>query len=220
MSDYGTMIARIADELSSPVIVNRIPNAIQAAIRYFESERFWFNEGESTASTVISQASYAMPTDFLEPDLLTLTDTDENVRYILTRRPWEWLRSHLIDPDTVARPDDWAYYADQIWLFPIPDQVYTLTLSFLKRQSALSAYTDTNDWMVHGEELIRSRAKWDLLMHSMPEKDHNMIQAMERAERRALFNLRGKSEQKIASGKLSFDDGLIVTRGHYNINYQ
>lgn len=212
------MIARINDELGIPVIAPRIPNAIQAALRFYEAERFWFTEGESTASTVVGQQNYAVPTDYLEGDMMTVTDDD--LRYRLKRRPWTWYRAKLIDPDFKARPDDWAYYADQFWLYPIPDKVYTLTLSYLQRLTVPTSYTDTTDWFTHGEELIRSRAKYDLLMHSAPEKDHNMIQRMERAEQRALFNLRAKSEQKTATSIMSYDDGLLASRGNYNINYQ
>ena len=68
MSDLGTLTARINDELAVPAVAARIPNAIQAAIRFYEAERFWFTEGESTASTAQSQQAYAMPTDFLEAD--------------------------------------------------------------------------------------------------------------------------------------------------------
>jgi len=218
MSNLGLMTARINDELGDARSSGRIPNAIQAAIRFYESERFWFNEGESCASTVVDQQAYATPTDYLEPDSLTVTDTVEDVRYTLTRRSWSWIRLHLIDQDTKTRPDDWAYYADQIWLYPVPDQVYTLTMSYLKRLDTLSAFTDTNEWMTHGEELIRSRAKWDLLLHTI--RDYDAAQSMAGAVEDALFNLRGKSEQKISSGKMSFDDGLMTNRGSYNINYQ
>jgi hypothetical protein len=218
MSDLGTMIARINDELALPMVAARIPNAIQAAIRYYESERLWFNEGESTASTVASQQAYAMPTDFLEPDVLTITYTTDNIRFTLKRRPWSWMRLHQIDPDTTSRPRDWSYYADQIWLYPIPDQVYTLTMSHLKRLAALSAFADTNEWMTHGEELIRTRAEWDLLFHTA--KNYKAAEALERAVEKALSNLRGKSSQKISTGKLSFDDGLMTSRGNYQILYQ
>lgn len=210
------MIARINDELALPSVAARIPNAIQAAIRFYESERFWFSEGESTTSTVIDQQAYALPTDFLEGDALTLTQSD--IRYPLKRRPWSWMRGHNIDTNTTARPRNWAYYADQVWLYPIPDAVYTLTMSFLKRQSALSAFADTNDWMVAGEQLIRMHAKHDLLLNSA--HDYKGAAALERPVDNALFNLRGKSEQKIATGLLSFDDGLVGRGDDYNINYQ
>ncbi len=217
MSDFGTLIARINDELAVPAIAARIPNAIQAAIRFYESERLWFNEGESTASTVASQQAYAMPTDFLEGDALTLTQS--GIRYVLKRRPWPWMRGHNIDTGTTARPRDWSYYADQIWLYPIPDAVYTLTVSYLQRLSALSAYTDTNDWMVHGEELIRERAKYDL-MRQGPARDLEMAGVLKVVADDALRNLRAKSEQKIATGRLSFDDALTGGGGGYDINYQ
>ena len=218
MSTYGTMIARIADEVAEPKLVARIPNAILAAIRFYESQRFWFLEGESTASTVSGQENIAMPTDFLEPDVLTITYTPANIRFTLKRRPWSWMRHHQVDPDTTSRPRDWSYYADQIWLYPIPDQVYTLTISYLKRLTVLSALTDTNDWMTHAEELIRVRAKYDLFLNSA--RDYTAAAAMKLAVTEALSNLRGKSEQKISTGRLSFDDGLLTSRGDYQITYQ
>lgn len=217
MSNLGTMQARINDELAMPSIAARIPNAIQAAIRFYESERFWFNEGESTTSTVIDQQAYAMPTDFLEGDGLTLTAS--GIRYPLKRRPWPWMRGHNIDTAVTARPRDWAYYADQIWLYPVPDLVYTLTCSYLQRLDALSAFADTNDWMTHGEELIRERAKYDL-MRQGPARDLEMAAVLKICAGEALSNLQDKSEQKIATGRLSFDDALSGGGESYNINYQ
>ncbi len=210
------MIARVNDELALPAVAARIPNAIQAAIRYYESERFWFNEGESTASTVDAQQAYAMPTDFLEAESLTVTK--DSIRYPMKRRPWSWLRQRHFVLTARTLPRNWSYFANQIWLYPIPDAIYTLTISFLKRQAALSAYADTNDWMVHGEELIRTRAEWDLMFHTA--KDYQAAAMLEQATEKALDNLRGKSEQKIATGRLSFDDGLLGGRETYNINYQ
>jgi hypothetical protein len=209
------MIARISDEITDPKVSARIPNAIQAAIRFYESERFWFNEGESTTSTVDGQQAYAMPTDFLEGEALTVTLS--GIRFPMKRRPWSWLRRHNLLSTTTTLPRNWAYFADQMFLYPVPDKVYTLTLSYLKRLAALAAYADTNDWMVHGEELIRTRVQWDLMFHTV--KDYKAAAMLAVAVDDALSNLRGKSEQKIATGRLSFDAAL-VGRGAYNINYE
>jgi hypothetical protein len=127
------------------------------------------------------------------------------------------MRQRNIDTDVSAQPWNWSYYADQIWLFPVPDAVYILRLSHLRRLDALTSYTDTNDWMTHGEELIRTRAKWDLLFHSL--KDYQGAQVMKQAENDALRNLRSKSEAKIATGTMSFDESLVAT-GNYNINWE
>lgn len=227
MSDFGTMIARINDEVGRPELAARISAAVQSAIRYYEDERFWFNEGESTASTINGQANYALPDDFVEPDALTLTYSS-TIRRELTRRSWDWMRKHNTVTDLISIPSDWAYYADQIWLYPTPDGVYTLTMSFLKRQTALSVNADTNAWMTHGERLIRCRAKQDLFEYAatqqldlqMVQRDLALMAAMRVATEDAFEDLRAKSEQKIASGTLSFDDGVLMNRGGYNINYE
>jgi hypothetical protein len=217
MSDYGTMIARISDEMARPELVARIPATILSAIRYFEGERLWFKEGESTAETIVGQANYALPSDFVEPDTLTLTETAENYRKTLKRRPWPWMRGNQVHITTTSRPSDWSYYADQIWLYPTPDKVYILTMSFLQRLDALVEYADTNGWMTHGEELIRVKTKKDLYLFEPANLP--MAQAMGLLERESLKNLRQKSESKISSGTMSYDPALSGGRSGYNINF-
>lgn len=222
MSNLGTMKTRIADELRRDDLVSRIGAAITSAIRYYESERFWFTEGESTASTVAGEQNIAVPTDLIEPDQLTYTDSN-SYRYPLKRRSWSWYRRNQEAASNTAPPTDWCIYADQIWLYPTPDAVYTLTLSYLKRLDALSAYADTNAWMTHGEELIRSHAKYDLLCnHALPDPataqmTNARLQMIDRELQRALDNLRNKSSRRIATDRLSLDPALVGS-GSYNIN--
>lgn len=216
MSDFGTMQARINSELSHPELAARIPDAIQAALRHFEGERLWFNEAEATASTVDGTQAYAVPTDLIEIDTLTLTTGD--FRIPLKRRPWAWMRRNDLDTSLTGRSSNWAYYADQIWLYPIPDAVYTLTISYLKRLSALSDMTDTNAWMTHGEELIRERAKADLLLQPTVRDVELSLVYDQRCERE-LKKLRQKSESKVSTGLLSLDSALASTTG-YNINWE
>ena len=196
--DYGTLQNRIADELSRSDLAAQIRNAVQSAIAFHESERFWFNEGESTAATAAGTQAYAVPADFLEADALTLTASGN--RHPLTMRPWAWMRDIDVAAASRGRPGDWAYYADDIWLYPVPDGVYTLTLSYLKRLAALSASGDTNAWMTFGEELIRARAKADIFAHVL--RDYDEALAMKQLETEALANLRVKSAKKLSSGRL------------------
>lgn len=216
MSDYGTMIRRINDECAWPEVSARIPNAIQAALRYYEGQRFWFNEGSATASTVADQQAYAVPTDLIEVESLTVTNS--GIEYPMKRRPWSWMRERDISSST-GLPRNWSYFADQLYLWVVPDAVYTLTMSFAKRLTAPSALTDTSAWFTHGEELIRRRAEADLASHpSIKEYDAAAFFRIE--EERALMNLRAKSEQKISTGRLSLDPSLVCDDGTYDINYQ
>lgn len=216
MTDFGTMQQRIASEISHPEVAARIPDAIQAAIRHFEGERLWFNEGEKTASTVVGQRAYAVPTDLIEIDALTLTNADR--REPMKRRPWEWIRLNDWDTSYTAEPGEWAYYADQLYLYPSPNAVYTLTMSCLQRLDALSGFTDTNAWMTHGEELIRNRAKSDLLLQT-PVRDLELSLIYENRAEKERRKLRQKSESKISTGRLSLDPALVDAT-FYNINWE
>ena len=196
--DFGTMQNRIADELARTDLTAQIQSAIRSAIAFHESERFWFNEGESTASTVAGTQAYAVPSDFLEADALTVTVS--GTRAPVTLRPWAWMRAVSVTTTSRGRPTDWSYYADQLWLYPVPDNVYTLTLSYLKRLPALAASGDANAWMTEGEELIRSRAKADLFAHVLRDFDEAL--AMKQLEQEALASLRAKAGAKLSTGRL------------------
>lgn len=196
---YGDMQSRIADEIARSDLTSQIQNAIQSALRFYESERFWFNEGESTAPTVANQAAYATPLDFLEADEFTLTDSS-GTRLPFTVLSFEDFRKRYVSNGLIGRPCHWTYYGDQFWLGPAPDAVYTLTLSYLKRLSTLSGSSDGNAWMVHGEELIRTRAKADLFANVIRSTDDAV--AMSQLEQVALANLAVKSAKKLRTGKL------------------
>lgn len=213
MSTYGIMQTRINDELALPSVVGRIKPAILSAIRFYEQERFWFLEGEATASTVADQANYATPTDLLQTDEMTLTDS--STRHSLRKVTWAAMRNLATSTSSTSRPKVWSLYANEYWLYPVPDAVYTLTSSYLLRLTALSAVDDTNDWMTHGEELIRSRSKYDLLLNSA--RDFEGAAAMKQAARDAYDNLLTKSNRKIRTPTLSLDSAL-VSPGGFNIN--
>jgi len=63
------------------------------------------------------------------------------------------------DGSVEGEPRVFAYFKENIRLYPIPDAVYTITLSYIYRLTALSADGDSNAWTTDAEELIRSGAK-------------------------------------------------------------
>lgn len=212
---YGTMQARIADELGRPDLTPHIKKAIQSALRFYESERMWFNEAEATATTVSGEENIAVPTDLIEIDVLTLTQS--SVRERLARKSYAWIRQHSEVATATAIPEHYAYYADQLWLYPVPNGAYTLTMSYVQRLGTLNDPGDTNAWMTHGEELIRNRAKYDLL--SGRGKDYRGAAALEVLVDQAYWNLRGKATEKTSTKVLAVDGGLVARRGtEYNIN--
>lgn len=207
---YETLQTRIANELATPEVSSRIKQEILSSIQFYQNERLWFLECESTASTVASQANYAVPDDLLTTDALTLTS--DSVRRPLNQVTWEQYRT-LADTTTPNRPKHFAYYVDEYWLYPVPDQVYTLTVSYLADLSDLSAGTDTNAWLTEGEELIRLRTKYSLMLDRDPQRALGYRLAADET----LDNLKDRSHRKIRDRSMSVDSAL-VSRGAFNIN--
>jgi hypothetical protein len=209
--DYGSMQTRIADELGRNDLaasllnatVTPIQNAIQSAITQYEHERFWFNEARATTSTVapvsgVGTSAYALPTDVVEIDTLSVTRND--TRTWLDEMPWTGIDALLGTTTSFGQPLYYAVYQQEFWLYPIPDAAYTLTLSYVKKLSTLSASTDTNAWMVEGEPLIRTRAKVLLLIETI--KDPDGAGSLEALEQDILQRLRSRSGKLIATGHI------------------
>jgi hypothetical protein len=191
------MSDRIADELARDDLTTQIQRAIKSAVRHYSRERFWFNEARSTASTTSSTEFYAVPSDFLEPDILKITV--QSYDYPLIERDWEYLEE-VDSSNYIGQPTDWGYFANQFRVYPVPDGMYVLTLSYLKSLETLSATTDTNAWMVEGEELIRARAKWDLYANILMEPDSASM--MKQIELEAFSSIKGRSNARMSTGKI------------------
>lgn len=170
MTTYADMYGRILNELTRSDLTSQAKNSIQSAISFYEDTPFWFNDEIATASTTASTEYYALPSDFRRDRSLTCTVNGN--AYPLKRRSQKTLDNWFINSTNyTGYPSDYAIYKEQFRLYPIPNGTYTLTLSYVKQLSTLSADADTNAWMVEGEELIRSRAEYDLCMRVLKKPD-------------------------------------------------
>jgi hypothetical protein len=163
MSTFGTMLDRIADELSRTDLDSQTRLCIRTAIQHYQRKRFYFIEDYGTTfSTVAGQEYYsssdnaAIP-NFSEVDSLVITALGS--RWPLTKRGKEWMDEVSTSSDLTGIPSDYGYYSRQFRLYPIPQAVYSIRVSGLKRQDTLSATADTNVWLTEGESLIRNAAK-------------------------------------------------------------
>ena len=170
MTTYADMYGRVLSELTRNDITAQAQNAIQSAISFYEDTSFWFNDEIATASTTNGTEYYALPTDFRADRSLTCTVNGNS--YPLRRQSQKTLDNWFINSSNyTGYPSDYGIYKEQFRLYPIPNGTYTLTLSYTKQLSALSADADTNAWMVEAEELIRSRAEYDLCMRVLKKPE-------------------------------------------------
>ena len=163
MTTYATMQSRIADELNRSDLTAQIQLAIKSAIAYLETKPFYWNEQRSYIETAAGAQYYELPDTFQGVNTLTLTYN----QYItlLEPRPWSYIMDITSTTASQGQPRSFAFYDYQLVVYPIPDQVYTLTMSYFKRLEDVSATGSDNAWMNprHGEELTRTLAKIDVL---------------------------------------------------------
>jgi len=186
MTTYLVMQNRIANEVrnistaASSDIQSEIQSAIKSAIAHYERERFYFSELRSeTFNTVDGQEFYGSADNANIPniahiDSLTMT-INSTQRWVLKEREWDWIERYNFDTSFEGDPEYYAYYGRQIRLGPIPNTARTIRISGIWRLTALSADGDSNVWTTEAEELIRSRAKWDIWRNVLKEEQQAQI---------------------------------------------
>ena len=168
------MRARISDDLVNEELSNsQIDNAIRSSIAFYEAQRFWFNETVSTFTTVAAQEYYTSSDLADIPYIVQFVNalvTNNGVKYEIIPVDFDAIDDMQTGALTTV-PTHYAYYKSQIRLYPIPDAAYTVTLAYIKKASAVSSDSDTNNWFTDGEELIRQAAKFRLAMDVLHAED-------------------------------------------------
>lgn len=217
MTTYATMRSRIEDEIYDATITTQVNSAILDAIKFYERKPFWFNQTTISWPTVASQELYGVADDadipnvitFLEPIKLTAGSYQHDVDAV----PHEWITRRQ-NGTTTAQPYAYSYFNLNVRLYPIPDQVYTVTAYVHYKLTALSADADTNAWTVDAEELIRTRAKRQLALHKL--WDAEMYARLQPAEVEALNALQAETARRLPAKRLRSD--YPIQGGRYNIN--
>lgn len=194
MSTFAEMQSRIADDVNRSDLTTQIQKAINRSIAHYSGRDFWFTETTGTFSCVASQEAYgtadSLPSDLRDIVLAQVTVSGND--YELTRRSIGWLQKQ--DPsDNSGQPTDYAFFQKKMYLYPIPDSTYTITLFYKKSYSDLSATSDTNDFTTipEAEELIEYRANWWLNKRVI--KDREEAQECKNSEIEALETLQNIS---------------------------
>lgn len=200
MTDYITMQRRIWRELDRDDITAPVQDAIQSAVKFYTGQRFWFNEQRWTASTSTGIEYYSLPNDFREVDTINIS-TQSNNRYQLRRRSWAELDAFAQSPGQLTGyPSDYAIQRNELRVFPVPNGQFAMELSGQGDLTDLSADAATNAWMVHGEELIRSRACVDILETYTQDYDSPRIDVYRRREQENFNRLKIESNKRMSTG--------------------
>lgn len=204
----GYMLDKIADQIARADISTQIAECVNDAILFYQPHRFIFSEGRDTSlSTVIGQEFYGVADDVLlgpnglfEFDYITVTIG--TAQFDLPRYQPEDIELLSQSGTQMGQPQCYSYYNFQMRLYPVPSAVYPLTIAAHQRIAAPAAVdTAGNPWMVDGEKLIRSRAKYELALHYTQDLDE--AQRMTAAVTEAFDEILARANKLAGTGFLT-----------------
>lgn len=178
MSTLAIMKARIASELARNNLTSQIADAISTAISVYQKDRFRFNEAiplaPVTFNTIPGQPYYsgALPSAPLVSVLPTMKKIDylnitigNTVQYLDREEP-ETIRLLNFANTQSGQPLSYAVEGETIMLYPTPSEVWPILFGGVFAYPAPADDAETgNRWMLDGELLIRSRAKFEIATH-------------------------------------------------------
>jgi hypothetical protein len=189
MTTYGTMQTRIASDLeraladtsfASRTWADEIKAAIGDAITIYQSKSWWFLQhphagvgGTKTNTTTANNSYVAEPNGLVE--LVSLRLTASSQLKMLTPITIQEMESRHDGTTSTNEPFEYCRYGRRVRLYPTPNAAYTLTWTGIFEEADLVADGDTNNWMTHGELVVRSMAKLILLRDYI--KSYDDVQA-------------------------------------------
>lgn len=177
---------------------------IDAAIRFFQPKRFWFNESRDvTFNTVASTASYSyttIGTEFYKVDGVFLTNGSEVI---------DLQRVNYTDLETADTgegvPSHYAYINRAIRLHQTPDAIYSTRMTgHIKIDGPATDAEAGNEWFTEAYDLIMAHAKAELYAHRWEDPGNASIQQIIAAGE--LRKLQGTTHDNVALGYLEASD--------------
>jgi hypothetical protein len=167
MSSFGRMVERIREDLDRGSNYDqRIKQAICDAIVFYKNKRLGFNTKRSRALVESGMEMLSLPTDWIEADFLRLEDDGQRLPF--DEVTYDWIEKRRDNDTDRGVPQHYAVQHREMRLWPIPDRSYTLVFSFqfeLRGISISASDGETNAWLTEAEQLIRTRAKGDVLIN-------------------------------------------------------
>lgn len=178
MSTLGIMKARIAQELARSNLTQQIANAISTSIQTYQKERFRFNETVPLApvqfQTIAGQWLYSGVAPSAPP--VTVLPTMQKIDYLNLLIGNTWSQLNRLDPEEIrllnfantqsGQPLSYAIEGETIMLYPTPSEAWTILMGgFFAYPAPATDDEAGNRWMIDGELLIRSRAKYEIALH-------------------------------------------------------
>ena len=197
MGTYADLKARVADELNKKSLTTQIASAVSRAIEYYAVSRFAFNETEKTASTVANDEWVTYPAGLRLLDEIFVTVGGHE--YKLIKKDYDDLVNMHGASTSIGQPLHFAERDGRFRIYPTPGQAYTLTVTGIYDETALSNDADSNGWTSGMfEDLVNQRAKYTIARDITYDKEvkDNAMEAIQEI----LNRIRKEEVPKTSSG--------------------
>lgn len=200
MGTLAELKARIAREMNRTDLTTVIAENIADAVADYQSVRFEFNQARTTFNTVAGTEFYggALPTDLGQIDSIVATVNGRRSK--LTGWPFAVMEQIATTTSAFGEPSAWSWYAKQLRLYPVPDAVYALTLSYVQRIDMPGSDSASNIWTNEAAQLILHSTKRRIAQNYT--RDMEMAQAARAAE--------GDAYRRLMRDVQQLDTGGIV----------
>ena len=139
ITTYATLVDAIVDRMNDAALETYAPEFIQMAEAMF-NRRLNNLDMEGTA-TIPAEAVIPLPTDYKGVRSLHLDDHGPLTQLSPVDFQTRWA------DDSEAQPENFAIFGGVINLGPAPDTTYTVTMTYLRTLTGLSASSTTN-WLL------------------------------------------------------------------------
>lgn len=145
LANYTDLQASIADTLNRDDLTASIPNFIVLAEAALNRDlRHWRNENRAIAP--VSTRYTALPSDFIEPIRMELSDDKTKVSLM---SHYEMQTQREASGDKVGKPLNYNITQGEVELYPTPDSTYNLEMYYYGKIPALSSSNATNDVLTY-----------------------------------------------------------------------
>lgn len=207
MTTQTIMKARIADELARSDLTSQIAYAIGDAIKAYEDDRFFFNESRALTFTTVADQEFYDSDDSANIPLVQKIDyvllyIGDQPYTLMPMKPAE-IETASTNATSTGEPGWYCWYGNQLRLYPVPNGAYTVRIGASYKVAAPASDSEAdNPWMTHAERLIRSRAKLELALHVL--FDREMAEFLSQAVTEAHEQLMARTNQltQIGEGRI------------------
>jgi hypothetical protein len=159
MSSYSDLQQRIAqDYLNRSNFTDQIKRAILAAIRFYERQRWRFNETSTAIACSAGQSFLALPSNYLAEDFLQISASGGLMPLLQTDLQGIL---ELRQTSSTGIPTHYCIQQNRIEIAIVPDSAYSCPLYYIKTLTELSADSDTNAWTtgLHQDLIVHHATK-------------------------------------------------------------